>query len=239
MSSLVLVRHAQASLFSNDYDRLSDLGRTQARKLGEYWLRHGLTFDEVHVGPRARQQDTAKEIAAVYGAAGRAWPEPQLAADLDEYDLDGLFNVATHLAKTDPAFAALVARYRETKGVPGERERHFQRVLEFLTLHWLAAGKTLAGMETWPAFRQRVGAVMKRLTRAGRSGRRVACFTSGGFIGTALHIALATQERMALEVSWRIRNCSWSEFLFTQGRLTPDGFNAVPHLEDPALWTYR
>jgi broad specificity phosphatase PhoE len=65
-------------------------------------------------------------------------------------------------------------------------------------------------------------------------------FTSGGFIGTAVQLALdGPPDRMALEMSWRIRNCALTEFVFTRERLTLDGFNAVPHLEKPELWTYR
>jgi hypothetical protein len=43
---------------------------------------------------------------------------------------------------------------------------------------------------------------------------------------------------MALEVNWRVRNCSLTEFVFTKDRFTLDSFNALPHLENPALWTY-
>jgi hypothetical protein len=64
-------------------------------------------------------------------------------------------------------------------------------------------------------------------------------FTSGGFIGTAVHLALGASDRSALEVNWRIRNCSLTEFVFSGDRLSLDSFNIVPHLEDPALWTYR
>jgi hypothetical protein len=41
-----------------------------------------------------------------------------------------------------------------------------------------------------------------------------------------------------LEVNWRIRNCSVTEFLFDKVRLTLDSFNTIPHLDD-ALRTYR
>jgi len=67
---------------------------------------------------------------------------------------------------------------------------------------------------------------------------RVALFTSGGFIGTSVRLALDTPDPMALEVNWRVRNCSLTEFVFTKDRFTLDSFNALPHLEDPALWTY-
>ena len=49
----------------------------------------------------------------------------------------------------------------------------------------------------------------------------------------------AAQVADPLELSWRLRNCSLTEFVFTRGRVTLDSFNAVPHLGDAARWTYR
>jgi len=40
MSLVYLVRHAQASFGAQDYDRLSELGRQQARWLGGYFAEH-------------------------------------------------------------------------------------------------------------------------------------------------------------------------------------------------------
>src|SRR5438477_487415 len=50
---------------------------------------------------------------------------------------------------------------------------------------------------------------------------------------------LAVADRTALELHWRLRNGSLTEFAFTRDRFTLDSFNAVPHLEDTSLLTYR
>ena len=49
-----------------------------------------VVFDEVYVGPRRRQQQTADLVAARYRSAGRRWPDPIVLEELDEYDLGGL-----------------------------------------------------------------------------------------------------------------------------------------------------
>jgi broad specificity phosphatase PhoE len=67
----------------------------------------------------------------------------------------------------------------------------------------------------------------------------VVVFTSGGVIGCSLQQALGVSDAMALELNWRVRNSSLTEFMFTPDRFTLDSFNAIPHLHDPALWTYR
>jgi broad specificity phosphatase PhoE len=239
MSGLILVRHGQASLFADDYDRLSDVGRIQARLLGEYWARRGLAFDEVYTGPRMRQRQTAELAAAVHEGNGSRWPELVELPEFDEFDLGGILHrLAPELARQDTGFAELVARYEQSSEYE-VRARSFQKMFERLAGHWLSEGDSIREMETWPAFRERVRRGLRHiLDRPGR-GRRVALFTSGGFIGTAMQIALAAPDRIALENSWRLRNCSLTEFVFTRDRLTLDGFNAVPHLEDSRLWTYR
>ena len=60
MSILCLVRHAQASFLTQDYDRLSPLGHEQSRLLGEYCVRHDLHFDRAIIGPRRRHRETAE-----------------------------------------------------------------------------------------------------------------------------------------------------------------------------------
>src|SRR5262249_9030082 len=90
VSTLTLVRHGQASFFSEDYDRLSPIGEAQSRNLGAYWVRLGETFSEVYVGPLRRQQRTAELVGEEFRRAGLRWPEPTVIAALNEYDLAGL-----------------------------------------------------------------------------------------------------------------------------------------------------
>ena len=60
MSVLYLVRHGQAGTREN-YDSLSDLGRDQARLLGEHFAQQKIRFDTVYSGSLSRQQATAAE----------------------------------------------------------------------------------------------------------------------------------------------------------------------------------
>lgn len=238
MSALTLVRHAQASLFAADYDELSELGREQARRLGQYWVRRGMDFDEVYCGPRARQKQTAEIVGSVHALAERRWPEPVVLPELDEYDFGGLLlNLAPLLSERDASFAELLARHRRDERGP-DRVRNFQKMFTALTMHWATATESVEGIEAFPAFRERVARGLRRVTEAPGSGRRVALFTSAGFIGASVGFVLDAPDRTALEVNWRVRNCSLTEFVFTTNRFTLDSFNAIPHLEDPALWTF-
>jgi broad specificity phosphatase PhoE len=238
MSVLTLVRHAQASFHADNYDELSTLGQKQARRLGEFWASRRIDIDEVYCGPRVRQRHTAEIAGTAYAQAGRAWPEPVVIAEFDEYDLGGLIKeLAPELSRQDAAFADLLASYRRDVNGP-DRARSFWKMFQPLTTHWATTPHSVAGVESFPAFRDRVESGLRRVMEGQRSGRRVALFTSGGVIGTAVRLALAAPDRMAPEVNWRVRNCSLTEFVFTKDRFTLDSFNALPHLEDPALCTY-
>ena len=67
----------------------------------------------------------------------------------------------------------------------------------------------------------------------------MAAFTSVGAVTVSLQVALGCADRTALDLGWRLRNCSITDFVFSRDRLTLEGFNAYPHLDDPGLWTYR
>lgn len=239
MSSLSLVRHAQASFFADHYDQLSALGEKQARLLGEYWAQSGRAIDEVYVGPRQRHRQTAAAMAARFAQSGRSLPEPVVIPDLDEYDLTGILDrLAPELAKEDKEFATLLERKRHG-ATAAEQARSFQRMFEPLLIHWLQAGAAIDGLESWTAFQVRVQSGLRQITDRPGNGRRVAVFTSGGFIGTAVQLVLGAPARAALELNWRIRNASLTEFIFSRDRISLDAFNAIPHLTDPELATYR
>ena len=61
MSLLYLIRHGQAGLRQR-YDMLSDLGRTQARLLGEYLAAQKIGLRAVYSGALERQRETAAGI---------------------------------------------------------------------------------------------------------------------------------------------------------------------------------
>jgi broad specificity phosphatase PhoE len=239
MSSLTLVRHAQASFFADHYDQLSALGQKQARLLGEYWAQSGRTVDEVYVGPRQRHQQSATAVAAGFAQSGLPLPGPVVIPDLDEYDLTGILDrLAPALSRLDKDFATLL-ELKLRGATPAEQARNFQRMFEPLLIHWLNTEAAIDGLESWTAFQVRVQRGLRQITDRPGSGRRVAVFTSGGFIGTAVQHVLGAPARAALELNWRIRNASLTEFVFSRDRISLDAFNVIPHLTDPELVTYR
>jgi len=238
MGYLVLVRHGQARTFEAHSDRLSATGEEQARALGRFWAGRGAAFDEVWSGALERQHCTAQIAGESYAQHGGRWPELRVDEALNEYDSAGMLGrLAPALAARDAQFRALAEtfeRLRESE----ERNRHFQKMFERLVAAWLAGSPAVEGVEPWADFSARVRAALRGILQAEGRGRRVAVFTSGGVIGLAVQTALAAPERVALELNWRVRNASLTEFSFGRGRIALDSFNALPHL-DAGLHTYR
>jgi broad specificity phosphatase PhoE len=199
-------------------------------------VRKAVEFDEVYSGTLGRHVETERSVGLFFADAGRPWPPAEARPGWNEYDAYGvLHTLVPVLAARDMRFGALVRAYEEAG--TSDRARAFQKMFEAAMLGWLE-GDAATGVEPWPAFRDRVREELARIVGGGGSGRRIAVFTSGGPIGVAVQTALAAPDRSFLEVNWRVRNCSVTEFLFGGGRLTLDSFNSLAHLE-ASLQTWR
>ena len=209
MSTLTVVRHGQARPFQANSDSLSEVGEEQARALREYWSRSAIAFDEVLCGSLTRHCQTA---ALAIGQA------PTISPDWNEYDAEGILR-----------------GYPPPSSFPDNRA--FQKVFEVAMDRWLEDSAETS-TEIWSAFRDRVLRGMRRI-QDGPSNRRVLLFSSGGPIGVLVQTALNAPDRSFLEVNWRVRNCSLTEFVFSKDRLALDSFNSIPHLSDPRLQTFR
>lgn len=239
MSTLSLVRHGQASFFSDNYDQLSPLGERQARLLGEYWARRGVRFDEVYTGPRFRQIETAALAGEALVRAGLPWPEAQMLPELDEHQVDRLIKVAMpEIIERHPNIGKLHQAYL-TAETPRDKHRTFQLMFESMVMLWVEGVIEAPGVERWQAFSQRVRDGLRKIVDRPERGRNVAAFTSVGAITVSLQASLDCSDRTAFDLGWRVRNASVSDFVFSRERLTVDCFNSLAHLDEPELWTYR
>jgi broad specificity phosphatase PhoE len=234
VSTLTLIRHGQAHPFQRESAALTSLGEAQASKLAQFWLNAGVRFDEVHCGTLPRQARTEEVVAECFKAAGEPWPAAARDGAWNEYDASG---VMQHFVPRDARLSALAEAFEQARGSPDEN-RMFQRLFAAAMSRWLEGTVTANGVESWPAFRSRVWAAIQRLV-GGPPSRRVAVFTSGGPIGLTVQSSLQAPARSFLDVNWRVRNTSITQFVFDRSRLTLDSFNAIPHLDEVALWTYR
>jgi broad specificity phosphatase PhoE len=240
MSSIIFVRHAQASLFASDYDQLSDLGQQQAGWLGKYLAGLGVGenpgFDEIYIGPRRRHRQTAEAI--LQQAPQLACPLMEL-QQLDEHHVERL--VTEFVARIGAAFPEVRQLHQvflaAQAGLP--RQQAFARLFEAVAGLWVTNRCELYGVESWSEFTLRVNAGIDAITQREGRGRRVLVITSAGTIVATLLRALQCPDEVALGLGWRIWNCSLTRFAFSDGRFTLDQFNAMPNFHDRQMWTYR
>ena len=239
MGTLFLVRHAQASFLEENYDKLSTLGESQARLLGEYWVRRSVVFDRACVGPCVRQKDTLELVSDGYGKAGLKFPEPLVLPEFDEYQGEAVLKRSLPgLLENDQRVRELYAAFESSTGT-AERRATFQKLFEVVIGKWVRGEISPQGVETWLEFCSRVNAGLSRFLSAGGRGERVAIFTSGGPIAIAMQRALDLSPEKALQASWMSQNSSWSEFLYSADLFSLSAFNVHGHLDDSAMMTYR
>jgi broad specificity phosphatase PhoE len=239
MGRLILIRHAQASFLDQNYDKLSAIGEAQALRLGQYWVRQKMVFDRVCSGPCVRQKDTARIVADVYRDAALPFPEALMMQEFDEYQADAVLRQGLpRLLENNNEVRELHRAFQDSNS-PAQRLANFVKMFEMLITKWVEGEVVLPAVESWPEFCARVDRGLSQCMSANGRGQQLAIFCSAGVIGVAMRRAFHLSSQDALRATWMVRNCSYSEFLFSGDRFTVSTFNTFPHLEDVSLLTYR
>ncbi|MET0660450.1 MAG: histidine phosphatase family protein [Steroidobacteraceae bacterium] len=234
MGLITVVRHGQASTFAKEYDRLTPTGHEQARQLGEYWADNGIRWDRVLVGPRLRHRQTEEEVAAIFRARGLPWPAAEHFDWLDELDMA---RVILHLE--EQGFND-TERALNMHSVPeGERPQAMKAMFRYMVMVMkeFAGGRIPVpeGAETWKGVQQRAKHALDFMAQSGKS-QRVVAFSSGGFTGILVGSVLDLSDAKTIELMMRVRNGSYTSFVYSPESITLNSFNSVPHLA-PKLWT--
>jgi broad specificity phosphatase PhoE len=222
VSSILLVRHGQASFGAADYDNLSPTGHEQSRVLGAALAARGLTPDRVVVGQMLRHAQTA---AGVLEGAG--WSAEQVVdAGWNEFDHDQVLGV-----------------HDEPTTVEGESEKAaFQRWFEEATRRWASGDHEEAYDESFAAFTARVDAAMARIAESLPDRGTAVVLTSGGSIAWTVACLLADDTAARTDLWLRLNpvsiNTGTSTIVRGRRGTTLVTFNAHDHLS-PDLLTYR
>jgi broad specificity phosphatase PhoE len=238
MASIYLVRHGQASFGTDDYDRLSDLGRLQARLAGEH-LGAGHPAARIVSGAMRRQRETAEEIAVQLRDARGARPVVEIDPGLDELDLDVQFARILPLLEDDGGeLATLVAQSRTSSSA-------YQKVIRRVFAHWQALPSALDGVESWELFSARAEKAVRDVVRQSRPGERSIMVSSGGVIAAIVQRLLGAPASSAYPLFEAMVNCSITHLLHDRERASLASFNdstylrAYGQLRGRALVTYR
>ena len=224
---LLFVRHAQASYGTDDYDRLSPLGWTQAGHLGRWLAAEPHGFARVRVGAMRRHRETLEAIARAFDETEHALPEAVEDAGLNEFDHGAV--IRAYLSeRADDDMRARAASH--DPGVVGP-------MLHAAISAW-AHDELEHVPERWDVFGARVGAAAAAAAEDARHGP-VLVVSSGGVISRLAQQALDVPAPRAVDLNLAIRNTAINEFHAGRGGLRFGSFNTLPHLaHDRRLWTH-
>ena len=161
MSVLYLVRHGQASFGTDDYDRLSDLGKEQSSITGRFLAAQGIEPDRIVHGEMLRQRQTAEGLLEGMGLSMDAHVD----SGWNEYaawELTGVLDDVDPRAKHD------------SKIFQGELERGAAR--------WASGEHDEDYRETYNQFTSRVDRALDDAVAAMGSGQSTIVVSSAGAI---------------------------------------------------------
>jgi broad specificity phosphatase PhoE len=242
LSRVYLVRHGQAGT-RKSYDSLSDLGRRQARMLGQYFIAEKIHFAAAYSGALVRQEETAAEVRAVYREAGLRFPEIVREPGWNEFDLAHVYQaLAPQLCAEDPEFERdyqeLVAQARAAAEQPEASVNRRWLPCDVKVVEAWIRGLHAYDGETWKAFRERVVRCQSKVEPAERDAN-VVVFTSATPIGIWTALAMEIHDERAMRLAGVLHNASCTVLRVYNGELRLHSFNAIPHLGEPELRTYR
>lgn len=231
MSTLFLIRHAQASFGAANYDQLSKLGFTQASRLGLWLSQHVGELDSILCGPCVRHRQTAEATLQLQAAT----QEPEIVDELDEFDAFRVFE--WFMQHGDPKRVQEIGRLMPDKNPASARK--LGTLLEGVTLEWARGEYTIADLPTWAETRARMELGVSKVLKTIGDNEKVAVFTSGGPVGVAVGMALGLSHEKTMEVCWALHNASFSKFYVQDSTLRLGGLNHLPHITEPSLITRR
>ena len=211
----------------------------QARRLGEYLAAGNIRFAAVYSGALARQQETAREVAAAFGRAGLTIPEIQIDRNWNEFDLDMVYKaIAPRLASDDPEFQAEHEKLlRQMDDEHSPVHRAWTQCDTLVVRAWVEGRYEVPG-ESWHAFRERAARGVETLSRFA-SGDAVAVFSSATPIAVWIGLALGLNAGHILRLAGVTYNAALTTMRIRDGDLTLFSFNGTPHLPEPHLRTFR
>jgi len=222
---LLLVRHAQGSLGSADYDQLSPIGFRQARHIARH-LQASVDAAAMVRGDLKRHRQTAESLRKI----GPCRVDP----DLNEYRVDHLLKAAFNgagkpvIQPPGPAVLADPAGYLDT----------FLALFPAVLEAWQNGQLRCSVNGRWHAFSQRVDAAGRRFLPLLDECGSVIAVTSAGVISTLAAGLLGRDLAWQRQLNVTLYNASVTELLLDAGNVWRiKRLNCVAHLPAGELHT--
>ena len=211
-----MVRHGQAkqnATSEEDYDRLSELGRTQAKWVGEHFRNLQLSFDVIVTGTLTRQIDTQILM-----------------------DIDTKIPVVRDERFNEIRLYDLAGLIKRQFGIDFPKdELSFKRHLNLTFKKW-ENGEILNPPETFENYKTRVSEGLNEIKDL---GEKILLVTSGGIIAMAIKHTLDLTTEALGNCLLASCNTGVTKLLHYDQSFIISQINALPHLETPERWTKR
>ena len=235
MAELYLIRHAQASFGTPDYDRLSPLGCRQAGALREYFRDCAIHFDAVYSGELERQRKTAKIVLGLQPENVHHEIDPRL----NEIEIDKVFeHLMPQLVETSSNLENFVKEGKNSS-------KDYQKALEIVFKHWVTSDKDYPNLQSWAEYSGNVHRALAEIVANEGSGKTVGVFTSGGTIATVVAHVLGVTGARVYKFYEPLFNCSVTRILYSRNKMSLSSFNdhlfiqSLASKSGKALLTYR
>jgi len=227
MTSIYLIRHGQASFGKQDYDQLSELGQSQARRLGTALKSRVPKFDAVFLGSMKRHYQTAEQCLNEQGAVGNELGEESVTYDKgwNEYDHQNI------LAQLRPEFSTAEGLNTFVRSQANPKQA-FSDIFNDAMNRWIS-GEHDGYAESWQNYCQRVKAALKTVIETSKNHQQVAVFTSGGPISLVSNHLLGTPLERIMQLNWTFVNCGITKIVATDSRVFISSLNEHGHFEGP------
>lgn len=227
---LRLIRHGQARLGTDDYDRLSERGHLQAKRLGSRLVRElsvqGSNDPIVVSGSMRRHLQTLENLALE--------ARPQSDPCLNEYVLDELILSAVAQAEHLDLIVPDVRIFDDPV-------THLPALLEWfpeVLAVWQQGRLTCSHNGTWQSFRQRVLSPVASWRRRLLAGSDVIVVSSAGVISAIVAELLGQPLTWQRELNVTLYNSSLTELVLSDGeQWRALRINCIRHIEQPELHT--
>ncbi len=231
VNEIWLVRHGRAGV-DREYDCLTEQGFAQARALANYLNLMQIRFDGAFAGSLRRQQQTLSTICD--NLAENNLKQIEVRETLNEFSPRQVYRVAARLRQQDPNFRSLFDQWQNNWSEAVERGKpQFFSVMRHFLDYW-AAEPGEHGFQRWAA------SVLEGFSELPHSGRLLV-------VSSATPIALAAGAAFGLDAveSLRLLQPLYNSSITIIRRvryagretLEPVMYNAVPHIQDPAMLT--
>jgi len=216
MPEITIVRHGQAkqnATSEEDYDRLSELGRTQAKWVGEHFRNLQLSYDVIVTGTLTRQIDTQILM--------NVDPKTPIVRD-EKFNEIRLYDLADLIKKQF--------------GIDFPKdELSFKRHLNLTFEKW-ENGEILDPPETFENYKIRVSQGLNEIKDL---GEKILLVTSGGIIAMAIKHTLDLNTKALGNCLLASYNTGITKLLHYDQNFIISQMNALPHMETPERWTKR